>query len=274
MRRRSDGFHDIHTLFERVDLCDELSFKLKASGIRIVCSDKKIPTDERNLCFRAAKLLQKECSAPRGVEIILKKRIPVEAGLGGGSSNAATTLVALNKLWKLGLSQKKLLKLAASIGSDVAFFILNASYAEACGRGEKLKVLRLLQLRLWHVIVKPPFGISTKQAYQSLNPAILTPQKANVKMLVRALERGESDRLQKQIVNDLEVPQNKRVRTILKIKEELLRRGAFSALMSGSGSSVFGLFQSQQKARKVASFFKKSLRKRNKAGRVFVASTL
>lgn len=268
LRRRSDGFHDLHTLFMRVSLCDKLTFSKTSSDIKIHSNSKNLPLDATNLCYMAAILLKERYGVREGVKIFIQKRIPFEAGLGGGSSNAAATLLALNRLWKLHLPQKTLIRLGAEIGSDVAFFVLNTSFAEASGRGEILRKINLPKLKIWLVLIKPDFGISTKEAYKALPASCLTPKKADVKMLVHSIQKGDFEALQKLLINSLELSQNNRVRSISKLKKELLDCGASASLMSGSGSTVFGIFSSKSKAQKAASF----LREKNKKWQVFVVS--
>lgn len=266
--KRPDGFHEIETLFERISLGDWIRLEPHPSEIRIKSSSKNIPLDGTNLACRAAQLLKDEYKVPSGVCITLEKKTPVAAGLGGGSSNAATVLLGLNKLWKLKIPRKKLAALGARLGSDVSFFVLDVPLALGTGRGEKLKALPAPKRKIWHCLVKPDFGISTKEAYGALRASFLTPQKTNVKMLLQSIQKGDSRRLSGLLKNSLELTLNTRVTTILKIKEELIRQGALGSLMSGSGSTVFGIFNSEQKARKASLFFKKY-----KAWKVYVAST-
>ena len=266
--KRRDGYHKIRTVFERIRLFDRIELKKAASGIRIESASKEIPRGPKNLAYKAAKLLLEKSKARRGVVITLKKNIPVSAGLGGGSSNAAAVLLGLNRLWRLGYSQKKLMKLGARLGSDVPFFILNASFALGSGRGEMLKKIPAQKVRLWHCIVKPPFGISTKEAYRAFDSTFLTPKKTDVKMLIQSIQKGRSGVIGKLLINSLEVSLDKRVKTIFKIKDKLKLLGAFGALMSGSGSAVFGLYESKSAAELAARVLKK-----NKQWRVWVAST-
>ncbi len=278
--RRNDGFHELETLFERISLFDEIHLSSRAKNITLDCGRADIPCDERNLAFRAAALLRERLNVRKGVHIRLKKNIPVAAGLGGGSSNAAAVLMGLNRLWRLRLSRKRLLALAAELGSDVPFFIMDTPFALAAGRGELLRAFKPAKnhAKLWHCLVKPSFGISTKEAYQALRAPLcpnrpkssdaLTLQKANAKMLLHSIHEGRSKDLSKLLTNSLEVIQNNRVAKILKIKKQLVHAGALGSLMSGSGSTVFGIFRTERDARRAASFFK------NKKGRrVFIAST-
>ena len=270
LHKRRDGYHAIETLFERLDLTDTIYLETIPSGIEMTAEGaEKVPVGPENLAWRAAKRLQESTGERRGVRIRLQKRIPVSAGLGGGSSNAATVLLGLNKLWKLRLPKKKLIAIASTIGSDVPFFILEAPLALGTGRGEILKKLPAPRRPIWHVLVKPPFGISTKEAYEGLSGRFLTPQKADVRMLLHSIQKSDSEALSKLLTNSLEVALNKRVRIILGIKKKLLDEGASATLLSGSGSCVFGLFSSEKKALKAAGH----LRKNHRTWKVFTAST-
>ncbi len=269
VRRRRDGFHDLVTVFERISLGDDITLKPAASGISLKTDSRKVPSGPENLVWRAAALLKLRCRVKTGVSIRLKKRIPVAAGLGGGSSNAASVLLGLNRLWKLRLSKKKLLAFGAELGSDVPFFLLDVPRALGRGRGEVLRPLAGKSRKIWHCLVKPPFGISTKQAYSGLKPAALTPPGSDVKMLVRSIQKGDFGRFSGLLTNSLEVSLNKRLKTVSKIKKELLRQGAIASLMSGSGSTVFGVFRTEREAGRAA----RAIERKNKAWQVFVAST-
>jgi 4-diphosphocytidyl-2-C-methyl-D-erythritol kinase len=268
LRKRPDGFHELDTLFERISLSDTLTLTARKAGVRVFCTDKNIPTGHENTVTRAALALQKATDTVKGVSIRIRKRIPTAAGLGGGSSNAAAALVGLNHLWRLGLSKRKLFKIGASIGSDVPFFLLDTSFATGRGRGEILRKVVYKGPKIWHVLVKPAFGISTKEAYQDFRPARLTPPRANAKLLLHSIQKGPSSTLAKLLVNSLEGSLTKRVTIILRIKQELVRCGAKAALLSGSGSTVFGIFSSKNAAERASRILS-----RNKRWKVFVAST-
>ena len=248
LRRRSDGYHEIETLFERVSLADTLVLRRLPSGIHLSSDSAELPLDFRNTAYRAAALLTDRFRVRHGVHVHIVKRIPVAAGLGGGSSNAASVLLGLNRLWRLGLSKKTLLSLASQIGSDVPFFVMETPWALGRGRGEILKKIGVKNLKIWHCLVKPDFGISTKDAYHAFRSSALTLPKPNVKMLVHSIQKGDSEALAKLLTNSLEHTLNKRVREILKIKKELVSQGALGSLMSGSGSCVFGVFSSKKLA--------------------------
>jgi 4-diphosphocytidyl-2-C-methyl-D-erythritol kinase len=276
LSKRPDGYHELRTLFERIDLGDTLTFRKKPSGVTLRLPAGRqargacgVPKDGRNLILKAAELLQKELRVSQGAEITLLKRIPVAAGLGGGSSNAASALIGLNRLWRLKLTRKRLLGLASRLGSDVPFFILEKPFAYAKGRGEILQPLSRPGKKLWHCLIKPPFGISTKAAYSGLGRHFLTPPGTNVKMLFRALKTGDPGPLRGLLTNSLETALNKRVKTISGIKQKLVFEGAFASLMSGSGSTVFGLFRNEAQARRAAL----NLKKKNRRWQVIVAAT-
>jgi len=268
LSKRKDGFHRIETLFERISLSDELVLVPSRSGIKITSDSQKLPKGPGNIAYRAAKLLKDRFGIRKGIVIKIKKRIPIAAGLGGGSSNAASVLLGLNRLWRLGLSKRELLRAAAKLGSDVPFFILETPFALGRGRGEILRKIDPPGKKIWHCLVKPLFSISTQAAYRGLKTSSLTPKKADVRMLFHSIHKGDSESLSKLLINSLEHSLNKRVMAILEIKKELMRRGALGCLLSGSGPTVFGIFSSQ----KTASSAARSLRK-NKRWQVFVAST-
>ena len=269
LSKLKDGYHEIETLFERIDLGDTIHLKLSSGNILLKTTGERVVSDHTNLAYRAAQLLKDTFRVRKSVAILIRKRIPVSAGLGGGSSNAATVLLGLNRLWKLGLSQEKLMTLAATLGSDVPFFILETPFAIGRGRGEILKKISVSGPKLWHVLVKPPFGISTQEVYQGLKGPFLTFHKTDVKMLVHSIQKGDIKRLSEHLNNSLELSQYKRVMTILKLKDDLRASGALGALMSGSGSTVFGIFSSRPRAMRAA----RNLRKINRSWKVFVAAT-
>jgi 4-diphosphocytidyl-2-C-methyl-D-erythritol kinase len=269
LSKRPDGFHNLRSLFERINLCDEITFKLhRENQITISSNSREIPLDSQNIAYRAALILKKKYKIAQGVHIHIQKNIPVAAGLGGGSSNAATVLLGLNRLWRLKLSKKTLCRLGATLGSDVPFFILETPFALAKGRGEILKEVPARGVKIWHCLVQPPFGISTKEAYAALPLSRLTPPKPDVKMLLHSIQKGHSEALPELLINSLELSLNKRVVTISKIKKELLRCGALGCLLSGSGSCVFGIFASKEKALRAARFLKTQ-----KSWKIFTAST-
>lgn len=192
--RRPDGFHDLETVMQPVNLCDDLTFERAGAGIALSCSDRTLPVDGGNLVFRAAEKFFSTGGISGGVRIHLEKKIPLAAGLGGGSGNAATTLLALNELFGKPLAQEKLYEIAASLGSDIPFF-LQRQPALAVGRGEKVQSLEKFPALANRAIllIHPGFGISTPWAYQSLRrfPDALNGQKGRAEKLISRLRTND-----------------------------------------------------------------------------------
>jgi len=263
LRKRADGYHDIKSILHKVSLYDTLSLKLSPlQGITVTADDPSIPTDSRNLAYRAADFLLKQQKITPGISIHIKKRIPAGAGLGGGSSNAAATLTGLNKLLRCNLTETELLSIGVEIGADVPFFIYDKPSALAEGIGEQLSPVTI-QVPLWLVIVFPGFSISTKWAYE--NYRVLTNEGKNIRIL-RSFKQLNS--VLHILINDLENVVTKQYPEIRKIKHTLIQAGACSSLMSGSGSSVFGIFPDEQQAQEALTLVS------TPANRVFIAHSL
>ncbi|MFH0877494.1 MAG: 4-(cytidine 5'-diphospho)-2-C-methyl-D-erythritol kinase [Candidatus Omnitrophota bacterium] len=190
INKRPDGYHNIVTLFERINLCDSVRlFAIHSDEIVVSCSHPDVPLDYRNLAWRAAELIKKSRDIRTGVKIEIDKRIPVGAGLGGGSSNAAAVLSGLSRLFKLKLDQKTLTGYANRLGSDVAFFILNKSFALGTDRGGDLKrVFVPKKLKLWHLLFIPPLKVMTKEIYGLHKSLALTRKPLDVNILIRYLK--------------------------------------------------------------------------------------
>jgi 4-diphosphocytidyl-2-C-methyl-D-erythritol kinase len=250
--RRADGYHLIDSIMVPVSLYDEIEIRKRrrtagtqeaGEQIQISCNHPAVPLGKENIVYRAAQRIMKKGGRFQPVRIQIRKRIPVGGGLGGGSSDAAATLVAMNRLLKLRLSRAALEKIALSLGADVPFFIRGRP-ARARGIGERLQPLRGLP-HFWAVIVFPGFPVSTGWAYGKLRVK-LTKLVVNTSIINSPKNLDELSRL---LVNDLESVTLKRYPAIGFLKERLLREGAGSALMAGSGSSVFGIFKSQRAGR-------------------------
>lgn len=249
--KRADGYHLLDTIMVPVSLYDEIEIhKLRIAPtqektadelIKITCDDPAVPAGEENLAYRAAQLILKNRRGVPAVHIHIRKSIPLGAGLGGASTDAAATLVGLNRLFKLRLSFPKLEKMALSLGADVPFFI-RARPARARGIGERLSPLGELP-RIWSVIIYPGFPVSTAWVYGNL--AKLTKPIANTSI---ATSLKSFDQLSSLLENDLESVTLSQYPEIGVLKQKLLREGAPRVLMSGSGSSVFGVFASKQAA--------------------------
>lgn len=238
VRRREDGFHDIDSLMVPVSVFDRLEIELKdEGGLVFTCDDDSIPTDDQNLVVRAARLFCAEVGVEPHVAIHLEKNIPHGAGLGGGSSDAANTLLALNHLFRTELPKETLLSLAADLGSDVPFFI-DGKAARARGRGEQLEPVDFPQ-RLPLLLLKPPFSVPTPWAYQRWKDSHALP---GIPYDAQALPWGE-------LVNDLERPVFEKHLFLATLKSWLLRQPECAgALMSGSGSTVFAVLHSLDQA--------------------------
>ncbi|MEE9165558.1 MAG: 4-(cytidine 5'-diphospho)-2-C-methyl-D-erythritol kinase [Nitrospinota bacterium] len=248
IEKRDDGYHEIETIFQMVRLFDTLTFRNLQSGIVLKTDQDKLPVDETNLVVKAAKLLQQETGTQKGVEIFLEKKIPVGAGLGGGSGNAAFTLMGLNNLWELHLKKKDLMKLAITLGSDVPFFLSGCSSAIGKGRGEILTPFEN-RSNIHVVVVSPNIYVSTGSIYKELNLG-LTSNSKDINILSSLLVKGRIAELGSYLYNDLETVVCKRYPALTEIKKKLMNSGAVGALVSGSGSSVFGIYLQQETARK------------------------
>ncbi len=252
--KRPDGYHELETLFERIDLADHLTFQLQPSHVTLTCDDPVLECGPSNLVMKAAALLQQATGRSRGAAIHLTKRIPIAAGLGGGSSDAATTLLGLNQLWNTRLSLPQLRALAVQVGSDVAFFLEQIPFAIGRGRGERCEALNGVATTIWHVLVTPPAQLSTKDVYQGFDGGRrLTGSTASVTMLVHALRNGSAvAELAKGLSNDLQPEAIRRCPVIQEIRQYLSTHGCAGTMVSGSGPSVFGLCEDASHAQRIA----------------------
>lgn len=242
LNRRDDGYHNIVSIMQCIDLFDEISFE-HADDIELA-SDLQIPAAD-NLVYKAAVLLREVSGYKKGARISLKKNIPVTAGLGGGSSDAAYTFFGLNRLWKLDMRRNELMKLCSVTGSDVPFFLGNAcSLIE--GRGEKVTSLDISNAFVL-LLVKPDISISAASAY-NMYKGELKKKSIDIKLFSLALKEMDFSLLRKMVVNDLEEQVVGKYPVIGRIKEMLLENGAVLSSMSGSGPTVFGVFKTYNEA--------------------------
>ena len=262
--KRADGYHDIASLMQKITLYDELTFTLKPSGINLDCPESDLPTSEDNLVFRAAQSIFAYANYPSGVEIKLIKKIPLAGGLGGGSSDAATTLMALNEICSLGLKKSELMMLGVKLGADVPFFIFGNT-ALVSGIGDQLKAVKNIP-ELNFVLINPQFPLSTKMVYDNLNLR-LTREKINYS-IPRFFALGDVIR---ELHNDLEEVSLKLHPELNNLKQMLLCHGALGALMSGSGPTVFGIFPDEKSAKKAVNAVEKEV---SSACAVFFARSL
>lgn len=241
LEKRTDGYHNIETVFLRIGWQDELRFHASKT-LKMTCSDPRLPVDERNLCIQAAKVVRGDVDL--GLHIHLEKAIPSGAGLGGGSSDAATTLVVCNELWNKGLSSTDLAAHGAELGSDVPFF-LGSAVSLGRGRGEMLEALPVPNALIdrFLAVIVPNTKISTSEAYSGVQPN--TESRIDLRELI--LE-GELSDWRRHLVNDFENGILGKYGQIRGVKEHLYASGAHYASMSGSGSAVFGVFDSMDTA--------------------------
>lgn len=260
LAKRADGYHEIETLMVTVNLYDTLSLREgTSSGVAFRCTaaerfglfghspQSQLPRGRENLVVQAAELLREYTGVRQGVEILLQKRIPLAAGLAGGSSDAAAALVGLNRFWNLGLRQEQLCELAARLGSDVAFFLCGAA-AVCRGRGERVEPVALPQA-MHLVIACPRQGISTAAVYANCRPAeVATP----IGPLVDAVRRGRLNLVAQRLLNRLFPSAASLCAEMLRLRSVFSQLGFLGHQMSGSGSAYFGLCRSRREARSLA----------------------
>ena len=251
--RRQDGYHKLNTLMQKLALYDRLELSLQLdSGIHLFCPGTDLPEDERNIVHRAARLFCEQTgTVDQGIRIVLEKSIPVAAGLGGGSSDAAAVLLGLDRLLATGCTRDELAAMGLQLGADVPLFVHDMAAAWASGIGEKLEVaVPLAGCKV--LLVNPGIGVSTKWAYETF---ALTSGEKNFNLSCSQNEQSEIDRSvpfcrrpiqPDELVNDLESVTAEKYSVINNIKQNLLAAGAVAAMMTGSGPTVFGLFSSER----------------------------
>jgi len=241
IRRRPDGYHDLRMVMQRVNLCDEITIDLTDTPkLAVTCGKNGVPDGPGNIAWKAARIMLDQAGTDLGARIAIAKNIPVAAGLGGGSSDAATVLMGMNELLGLKLSDQRLMEIGVTLGADVPFFIFKKT-ALAEGIGEKLRAMPDMP-RLWVVLVNPGVHVSTAWVYQNLQ---LTTR-GGLATLPPLFSRAED--VCSLLSNDLESVTIPAFPIIADIKNSMLRLGALGALMSGSGPTVFGLFRDRESA--------------------------
>ncbi len=251
-KKRRDGYHEIESLIQEISLCDNILLEDRVQGITILCPNKKvnIPSNHNNLAYKSANLLMTKFSIKKGISITIDKKIPVGSGLGGGSSNAASVLKGLNQLWNIGLKNAQLQELGAEIGSDVPFFI-NGKTALVKGRGVKIHTCFTIP-KIWLVLAVPNVSVSTKWAYGTVDRELT--KNINSANLPR-LKKLQVKDIVNNLFNRLEGVVFKEYPLVKVIKKKMIVCGASGALMSGTGSAVFGIASSKDKAYRVAKSF-------------------
>jgi len=249
LNKREDGYHNIRSLIVSVNLADTLKFKRTRSDLTLKCDSDEVPSGPENLCLAAALAVKDYSNSRYGAEITLHKSIPVAAGLGGGSSDAGCTLIAINKLWELGLAEKELFALAEEIGSDVPFFIRGgAQLAE--GRGEKLTRVEGVP-ETWFVLVTPQLKVNSGWAYSRVKIGLTKRgyehriMPSGVGLDAASIVRGFRNDLESGVIETYPV--------VRELKDLLISQGALGSLMSGSGPTVFGVARDRTSATAIAS---------------------
>lgn len=244
--RRDDGYHELSSVMQAIDLCDRLVLE-DADTMELRCTSADVPGDRRNLALRAAWALREAAGIGRGVRITLGKRIPVAAGLGGGSTDAAAVLLGLNRLWGLRWRRGRLDEVAMTLGMDVPFF-LRGGAAHATGRGERLRPVTSTPLAL--VLVNPRIPLSTAEIYGRVRPPMYSDG-GHARAMIRALETRRPARVAEHLVNGLEAALGPMRTDVTRIKSAAMAAGALGALMSGSGPTVFAVARSFEHARQL-----------------------
>lgn len=256
LRKREDGYHEVHMIMQTVALFDELTFeKTEKQGITLATNHETIETDERNLIVKAAKLFLEYFSIEQGLNIYLKKQIPVAAGMAGGSTDAAATLLAMAQLLEVQTDKETLCKLGVKIGADVPYCILQGT-ALSQGIGEILTPLKSAP-DCFVLLIKPPIEVSTKFVYENLKVQELKSH-PDMEGIQRAIEAGDLYGMCKRLENVLESVTIPAYPIIQEIKELALRQGAISALMSGSGPTVFAIFEEEMQAKAAKKVFEEA----------------
>ncbi len=265
--KREDGYHDVRMVMQTIGIYDRLIItKIPEDEIRIQSNLFYLPINENNLIYKAAKLLKDEFGFSGGVDVNLNKFIPVAAGMAGGSTDAASTLFGINKIYELGLSQNKLMELGVQIGADVPYCIMRGT-ALAEGIGEQLSRLKPVP-HMWIVVAKPPINISTKLVYEQLdmNDIIYHP---NVDKMIQAINKESIEEIAANMGNVLERVTIPLYPIIDSIKNDMLSHGAINAMMSGSGPTVFGIFPNERTALNCQAY----LKLKKEAKQVYITET-
>jgi 4-diphosphocytidyl-2-C-methyl-D-erythritol kinase len=264
--KRADGFHELETVFYPIRLFDRLSFARADRGIQLSCNVPGLPTDAGNLVYRAAAMFLEAARVRDGVRIELQKHLPLAAGLGGGSGNAATTLLGLNELFGAPLAREDLQRMAAALGSDVPFFLQDQP-ALATGRGEQIQPLGAFPALSGtaFLLIHPGFGISTAWAYQQLArfPAALNGQPGRARKLISLLQAPDVRAAGAEFYNSLEAPALEKYPLLALFQEFLRANGAVATLMSGSGSTTFAVVRGLDAAAALEEKFKARFGARN-----------
>lgn len=270
-RRLENGYHEVKMVMQTVDIYDELSFRKRENSdiVLLVNSGDDLGKLEDNLIYKAARLMQEHYCLEQGVEISLKKNIPVAAGMAGGSTDAAATMLAMNEMFALGKDKKELMELALPLGADIPFCIMGGT-ALAEGIGEKLTPLPTPPDAAL-VVVKPPIMVSTKKVYQSLDLGGVEKH-PDIDGMVEAIRDGDLKGIAQRMENVMETVTEVEFPIITDIKRMMTGNGAMNAMMSGSGPSIFGVFTNETTAADTAEYVKRTLQQREINAQIYVTT--
>ncbi len=241
--KRADGFHELCTVFQTISLKDRLTFSENEELI-LTCDKNYIPLNEQNLIIKAAHIIREKYGLKTGAKIHLEKNIPAPGGLGGGSSNAATAILGLLKLWDVKIPFEETLQIAGKIGSDVPFFLFGGT---ALGTGRGTEIFQVAEIsEKFLLIVTPPVNVSTAEAFSRLNAPDLTNDASKSNLQICRNEARTLNLRQSVLINDFETSVFQTAPEIKRVKDELLESGAIQALLSGSGASIFAIFDNEE----------------------------
>ncbi len=246
VKRLDNGYHEVKMIMQTVNIYDELTFEKTEGEISLTTDSGELPLDENNLIYKAARLMQDTYGIPRGVKVHLQKNIPIAAGMAGGSTDAAATMIAMKELFGLDVTKEELMKLGVKIGADVPYCIMGGT-ALAEGIGEKLTALTKAP-NCYLLVAKPDINVSTKYVYEHLDAQGVKTH-PDIDGMVDAIKQGDLQGITKRMENVLETVTIPAHPIIATLKEEMLEAGAENSLMSGSGPTVFGIFTEKEKAR-------------------------
>lgn len=263
--KRDDGYHELNTIMQQIDLKDRIIIRNRNKGIHIQCDNKDVPLDENNLVYKAWEKIKEKTGINRGIQITIEKKIPVAAGLAGGSSNGGAVLKGLNLLWDLKLSDEELMAIGKEIGADVPFTIMGGT-AWAKGIGERLTRLNSFSGKMV-LLANMGIPVSTEWVYKNMDLKSIN-KRVDIESLIRYMEEDDLLSLAKNMENVMEAVVIEKYPQIERIKEDMIKFGALGSLMSGSGPTVFGLFDDEEKLHRC----KKELEK--KIPNVLVAKTI
>ncbi|WP_353095553.1 4-(cytidine 5'-diphospho)-2-C-methyl-D-erythritol kinase [Tissierella praeacuta] len=264
--KREDGYHEITTIMQQIGLSDTLVISEIKEGIKLDCDNKEVPLDSTNLVYLAWKKLQERTGVNKGIKVKIHKKIPIAAGLAGGSTNAAAVLKGLNEIWRLGLSKEELMDIGVEIGADIPYCIMGGT-ALAEGIGEKLTEVKAFKEKNI-LLVNPGVGVSTADVYKNLK--LNSRSRMNVEKIISSIENDDIKSLANSMTNIMEEVVIEKLPIIFEIKKDMMTYGALGSLMSGSGPTVFGLFDDLDKL----NYCKNTLEKKYNNGVVILTKTI